>query len=239
MDNGKLSDILMRGAEQLGIVLPTGSPAAFEMYRAFLEKQGEHVNLTAITGAADIARLHFLDSIALLRPVKFTGASVIDVGSGAGFPGIPLKLAEPSIDLTLLDATSKRIAFLSELCDLLGMKAKCIHARAESASHEPDMRERYDVVVSRAVAQLNILCELCLPYIRVGGVFLALKGIESGDEVSASQKAMEILGANLKEYYDYTIPGTDIIHRVIIIEKKERTPSSYPRRFPRILRSPL
>ena len=237
--NKIVTEIVSRGAESFGIVLPPGAVAAFEKYYALLEEKGKRVNLTAITGAEDVARLHFLDSLALLRTADFKNARVIDVGSGAGFPGIPLKIAEPSIELTLLDATGKRIAFLSELCAELGVEATCVHARAEETARTPEMRERYDIVVSRGVARLNVLCELCLPFVRAGGVFPAMKGVDSAEELEEARGAIQTLGAELERALDYTIPETDMTHRVILIRKKSETPSEYPRRFPKIQKSPL
>jgi 16S rRNA (guanine527-N7)-methyltransferase len=253
----ELSDIIEHGAKSLGISLPDGAAAAFAVYYAFLEQKRKHVNLTAITGCEDAARLHFLDSLALLCAADFRNARVIDVGSGAGFPGMPLKLAEPSLVLTLLDATGKRVAFLSDLCEALGVGAvcghacaedvtagggrlmTCIHARAEEAAREHSMRGRYDIAVSRAVARLNVLCELCLPFVSVGGVFLAMKGADSAEELDEALGAVKILGAEYTEKMDYTIQGTDITRSIIIIRKISETPDEYPRRFPKIQKSPL
>jgi 16S rRNA (guanine527-N7)-methyltransferase len=234
-----LSAIIEQGANELNIDLPPGSGAAFEAYYDFLESRGQHVNLTAISGAENVVRLHFLDSLALLGIAEFANKKVIDIGSGAGFPGVPLKIAAPSIDLTLMDATKKRVAFLSELCDMLNIKAACYHARAEDAAHAPDKREQYDIVVSRAVSELSILSELCLPFVRVGGFFLAMKGTDSEHEVTQAQRAMKVLDAELHGSRDYKIPGTDIIHRVLLISKTASTPDKYPRRFARIKASPL
>jgi len=234
-----LAAIISRGAKELSIALPPGADAAFDIYYNFLERRGKSVNLTAITGAEDVARLHFLDSIALLKTIEFKEARVIDIGSGAGFPGIPLKIAEPSIALTLLDATGKRVAFLLDLCAALSLDAKCIHARAEQSAHKPDMRERYDIAVSRAVAQLNILCELCLPFVCVGGHFIAMKGVDSTDELEQARYAIKTIGAELLECYDYPISDTGITHRAVIIKKTSSTPEKYPRRFPKIQKSPL
>jgi 16S rRNA (guanine527-N7)-methyltransferase len=211
----------------------------FEKYYQFLKERAECMNLTSINGAEDTARLHFLDSLALLKAAPFTGTRVIDIGSGAGFPGVPLKIAEPSIDLTLLDATGKKVAFLSELCDTLNIKALCIHARAEDIASEQDMRERYDIAVSRAVARLNALCELCLPFVQTGGLFIAMKGIATEDEIDDAGSAMVILGAELQECFDYTVPGTDVTHRAVLIRKLSATPGKYPRRFSKISKSPL
>jgi len=234
-----ITHIVESGAQQLGICLTPGACALFEKYHALLEQKNEIINLTAVKGMENVAYLHFLDSLALLKAVDFKNAKVIDVGSGAGFPGVPLKLAEPSIDLTLIDATGKRIAFLSELCAKIGIEAACIHARAEESAHAPDMRERFDIAVSRAVARLNVLCELCLPFVCVGGLFLAMKGIDSAEEIEEARNAIQTLGAELTDTNDYTIPGTDITHRVISIRKTTTTPDEYPRRFSKIKKSPL
>jgi len=231
--------IIEQGAKELYIDLPPEAGAAFRAYYDFLEKRGQTVNLTAISGAGEVACLHFLDSLALIGCTSFKESRVIDIGSGAGFPGIPLKVAEPSIDLTLLDATGKRISFLSELCVELGLEAACVNARAEEAAHFPELREQYDIVVSRAVARLNILCELCLPFVRVGGTLIAMKSIDSDGEVKEAQNAIKLLGAELQENFDYTIPGTDITHRAVLISKIEATPEKYPRRFAKIQKASL
>jgi len=231
--------IISHGTEKLNIALPSNAGAAFRAYYDFLEECGQNVNLTAITGAEEVARLHFLDSLALLNAVDFKNKKVIDIGSGAGFPGLPLKIAEPSIDLTLLDATGKRVTFMAELCALLGQEVACINARAEEAAHLPELREQYDIVVSRAVARLNVLCELCLPFVKIGGTLLAMKGIDSSDEVDEAKSAIKILGAKLEKLYDYSIPDTDITHRAVLIKKTANTSEKYPRRFAKIQMSPL
>ena len=234
-----LAAIVTHGAETMGVALPPDACAAFENYYLLLDKRGKNVNLTSITGVIDVARLHFLDSLALLKVAQFRNARVIDIGSGAGFPGVPLKIAEPSIDLTLIDATGKRVAFLSELCDALVPDTVCIHARAEDAAHLPDLRESFDIAVSRAVARLDVLCELCLPFVRVGGAFVAMKDVDSAGELDGARTAIDMLGAQLSNCYDYTIPCTDISHRAVVIVKTSGTPDKYPRRFARIQKSPL
>jgi len=234
-----ISAIIEQGARDLNIELPPGTGAAFRAYSDFLEAHSKHFNLTTISGEENIARLHFLDSLALLTFVQFADARIIDIGSGAGFPGVPLKIAEPSINLTLLDATQKRISFLSNLCTMLSIEATCIHARAEEAAHKLDTRAQYDIAVSRAVSELNILCELCLPFVRTGGCLIAMKGVDSAYETARARCAIETLGAVLQESHDYTIPGTDIVHRALVIRKAEETPAKYPRRFARIKTCPL
>jgi len=231
--------IIAQGAKDLNIDLPPGAGAAFGAYYDFLEKRGQNVNLTAISGVEEVACQHFLDSLALLKAADFKNTSVLDIGSGAGFPGVPLRIAEPAISLTLLDAAGKRITFLEELCVNLGIGVTCVKARAEDAARTGEFRERFDIVVSRAVARLNILCELCLPFVRVGGLFIAMKGINSEGETEDAKNAIETLGAEFDKFYDYTIQIADITHRAILIKKTVKTPEKYPRRFSRIQKATL
>ena len=235
----EIAAAVTRGAEELGIKLPRGAGAAFGTYYDFLEQRGRDVNLTSIYGEENVVRFHFFDSLALLMMYDFKRTRVIDVGSGAGFPGVPIKIAEPSVDLTLLDATGKRVEFLSELCALLGISARCIHDRAEELAHLADMRERYDVALSRGVAQLSVLCELCLPFVCVGGVFIAMKSTDTQEEIEEAQGAITELGATQEECIDYLLPGTNVFHRAVLIRKIEKTPDKYPRRFARIKNDPL
>ena len=223
----------------MGIHLPPAAITAFGKYFDLLGQRGQNVNLTAITGAQDVAQLHFLDSLALLGAYDFRDAHVIDVGSGAGFPGVPLKIAEPSIMLTLMDATRKRVEFLSELCMELPIDAACLQARAEEAARSRETRERYDIVVSRAVARLNLLCELCLPLVRPGGVFIAMKGPEPADELAEARSAIITLGAEPWKCIDYMIPGTEIARTAVLISKTTTTPDKYPRRYAKMQKAPL
>jgi len=234
-----LFPIIENGAKELNIDLPPDAKAVFRVYYDFLEEQGQNVNLTALSGVEEVTRLHFLDSIALIGAVDFKGKKVIDIGSGAGFPGIPIKIAEPSVNLTLLDARGKRIAFLVKLMEKLNINAICVNARAEEAAHRPEFREQYDIVVSRAVARLNALCEMCLPFVKVGGTFIAMKSVDSDDEADEAKNAIVTLGAKAEKMHDYTIPETDITHRSVIITKITETPEKYPRRFAKIQKSPL
>jgi len=235
----QIIDCIAKGAKELNIGLPPTAGAAFRAYYDFLEMRRKNVNLTAISGAEEVARLHFLDSISLLQTATFENAKVIDIGSGAGFPGVPLKIAEPSIDLTLLDATGKRVLFLRDLCAELHIEATCIHARAEEAAHNPDMREKYDIATSRAVAQLNLLCELCLPFVRVGGLMIAMKSTDTETELEEAKSAIATLGAEVQSCIDYIIPGTEITHRAVLICKTSNTDERFPRRFAKIQKSPL
>ena len=235
----RTGETVASGAEVLGLALPDGACERFDRYRDLLEEKNRVMNLTAITGSEEVARLHFLDSIALLTLLDFRNLRVIDVGTGAGFPGLPLKIAEPTVKLTLLDSLGKRVDFLSETCEALGIEAECLHARAEEAALKPDMRDGFDIAVSRAVARLNVLCELCLPYVKPGGVFVSMKAVDSSDEIEDAAKAIKTLGGGAAVIRDYTIPGTDVTHRAVVIPKLTETPKGYPRRFAKIQKQPL
>jgi len=235
----RIAPILSDGARDMGIPLPLNAPAQFEKYYSFLEESGSAVNLTAITGAVEVVRYHFLDSLAVAKAARLKDMRVIDVGSGAGFPGVPLKIIEPSIRLTLLEANGKRVTFLRDLCQKLCIDVDCVNARAEEAAMLPDFRERYDIAVSRAVARLNVLSELCLPFVCVGGMFVAMKTAGPTDELSEALGAIALLGAELHECVEYTIPETEVRHTAILIRKTTATPSKYPRRFAKIRRAPL
>ena len=170
-----MEEILKYGFAQLGVEVNERALERYRTYYEYLEERNKVMNLTAISGTEDVARLHFLDCVSLLGMCDFKSKRLIDVGTGAGFPGLPLKIAEPSLELTLLDSLNKRVDFLRETCVKLGFEdVNCIHARAEEAPAE--FRGAYDIAASRAVARLNTLCELCLPFLKVGGVFIAMKG---------------------------------------------------------------
>ena len=231
-----IRNILKDGAESLGLALSDDALQSFEAYAGRLTEKNRVMNLTAITEEDEVARLHFLDSLSLLPLADFKKASVIDVGSGAGFPGLPLKLAEPTISLTLLDAQRKRVDFLRELCGELGTDVTCVHARAEEAA---ELRESFDFALSRAVARLNVLCELCLPLVKTGGLFIAMKSVSSDEETAEAARAIRLLGGEPERTADYRIPGTDVTHRAILIRKVSPTPAKYPRRFAKIQKEPL
>ena len=233
-----MQQILKDGFEALGLPFTEEMSERFQKYYEHLTEKNSVMNLTAITGEDDTARLHFLDCAALCSVYDFAGASVIDVGTGAGFPGLPLKIVEPTISLALLDSHKKRMAFLEETCRMLKLKdVNCISERAEETTS--DIGGSFDIAVSRAVARLNILCELCLPFVHVGGVFIAMKGPDCAQELAEASKAILILGGKAQEIKKYTIPGTDIVHSVVIIEKIKPTPSEYPRQFGKIKKAPL
>ena len=233
-----MEKLLRAGFAALGLPLDETALTRFETYYELLEERSKVMNLTAIHGETDVAQLHFLDSAALLTVEPLAGKSVIDVGTGAGFPGLPLKIAQPDISLTLLDSLDKRVRFLGDVCAAAGLTdVTCLHARAQEAPEE--LRGRFDAAVSRAVARLYLLCELCLPLVKVGGAFLSMKSVESGGELEQAKKAIGILGGRVERTADYSIPGTDVTHRVIFIKKIAETPKKYPRPFAKIKKNPL
>lgn len=233
-----LETILTDGFAALGLPLDTQTLARYRRYYDILSEQNKVMNLTAIDGEDEAARLHFLDSAALLTLVEAEGKSLIDVGSGAGFPGMALKIACPSLSLTLLDSLDKRVRFLQSLAGELGFSdVQCLHARAEEA---PDaLRESFDYAASRAVARLNLLSELCLPFVKVGGFFLAMKGPGAAGEAEEAKRAITTLGGTLRRIAEYPIPGTDTRHSLVLIEKTRPTPRQYPRRWAQIKKNPL
>lgn len=233
-----LEDILASGFGELSLSVDAQALPRYRLYFDRLAEQNKLMNLTAIDGEEDSARLHFLDSAALLTLADFRGKSVIDVGSGAGFPGLALKVAEPDIRLTLLDSLEKRVRFLRALSDELGFgDVVCLHARAEEAP--PELRESFDIACSRAVARLNLLCELCLPFVRVGGLFLAMKGPGAEEEAREAKTALRLLGGELERIAVYPIPGTDTRHSAVVIRKVRQTEKKYPRRWAQIKKQPL
>lgn len=225
---------LEQGLPALG--LDRGLIPPLEQFSALLLEKNRVMNLTAITDPRDVAALHLLDSLAL-APLLGAG-SVVDVGAGAGFPGIPLSIALPDRQFTLLDSLGKRVAFLEEAAGALGLfNVRCVHARAEEFALEH--REEFDWAVSRAVAALPALCELCLPLVKVGGAFLAMKSTGSDGEIESAKGAIAKLGGRLDRVEDYTVPTTQVVHRLVAIRKVSPTPKKYPRRFAQIKKQPL
>ena len=226
---------LLAGLPAYSVTLSDGQIDTLCRFGEALIEKNAVMNLTAITEPSAVAQLHFLDCIALLNAADFHGKRVIDVGCGAGFPGVPLKIAAPSIRLTLLDSLAKRMNWLSETLPALGVDAEIITARAEEFAAQ--RREQYDLATSRAVARLNVLAELCLPYVRVGGKFLAMKGALAQEEDEEARRGIERLGGHVLRIFEY--PVADAVHKAVVIEKLRPTPQQYPRAFAKIKKSPL
>lgn len=233
-------DYLKQICEQMNISLDDGQLRQLIRYKELLVEWNEKINLTAITEDKEVALKHFADCLSVLCVRDISGKSVIDVGTGAGFPGLVLKIAVPDIRLTLLDSLNKRIKFLETVCTELGLEnVRCIHARAEEGGKNPDLRESFDICASRAVAQLNVLAEYDLPFVKVGGEMLALKGPAADEEISNAQKAIKTLGGTITSTEDITLPGSDLKHRIVIIKKTAHTPNKFPRISAKIKNSPL
>ena len=233
-----MEDIIREGLAALGIGAAEDQVRTLAAYGALLLRANETTNLTAIRERSAAARLHFLDSAALLTLADFSGKrAVADIGSGAGFPGVPLRVLQPDIRLTCVDSVGKKMDFVRESCAALGLgDVTCLWARAEEMK---DQRESFDVVVSRSVAELHLLAELCLPLVKVGGLFLAMKKADCDEEAARADFAIRTLGGRVREIRRYTVPGTDTVHAVVMAEKVKPTPPQYPRRWAQMTKKPL
>lgn len=226
---------LLAGLPAYGLTLTDGQADTLCRFGELLLEKNKVMNLTAITEPQAVVQLHFLDCLALLAAAPFQGRRVVDVGCGAGFPGVPLKIAEPSIELTLLDSLGKRTDWLREILPQLGLEARVETGRAEEFVRT--CREQYDIAVSRAVARLPVLAELCLPYVAVGGLFIAMKGAMAAEEADEAGHAIAALGGELERIYEY--PVADAVHRAVLVRKIKPTPPAYPRAFAKIKKNPL
>lgn len=230
-----MEQTLRDGLPDLNLSLPERTQQTLCAFGKAVVEQNKVMNLTAITEPAQVAKLHLLDSLTVLTVQDLTGKTVVDVGCGAGFPGVPLKIACPGMQLTLLDSLGKRMNWLGEILPTLGVEAKCVTARAEEAV--ADYREQFDFATSRAVARLPILLELTAPYVKVGGAVLAMKGSAAREELAESKNAIAKLGLKLEKVENFSIDGSD--HAVILLRKVAPTPKCYPRRYAKIKQAPL
>ena len=237
-----MEQIISAGLEELNLSgkIPETAPARLAKYGQLLLEKNQVMNLTAIREPEGAARLHFLDCAALLNYCDFQGKTLIDVGTGAGFPGLALKIMVPTLDVTLLDSLNKRLDWLDEVSTALELEGvRTLHARAEEQALVKGYRDSFDFAAARAVADLRVLCELCLPYVKVGGQFLAMKSSNSTQELEQAAHAVKLLGGRVADIKDYTVPGTEVTHRLIIIEKLAPTLKGYPRRWAKIQKEPL
>lgn len=226
---------LAQGLPALGLSLDAQIQDTLCAFGQAVIEQNKVMNLTAITEPEQVAKLHLLDSLTLLTLEDLSGKRMIDVGCGAGFPGVPVKIACPDVQLTLLDSLGKRMHWLAQVLPTLGVHAECLTARAEEAVQT--RFEQYDIATSRAVARLNILLELTAPYVKVGGAVLAMKGTAAQEELAESANAIRKLGLKLERLAEFPIDGT--AHTVIVLRKIAHTPPQYPRRYAKIKQSPL
>ena len=225
-----MKEILFDGAKKLGIEMDNDKADKLIKYAQMLVEWNEKINLTAITDKEGIATKHFLDSMSATVTGKLKG-KVIDVGCGAGFPGLVLKIVCPEIELVLFDSLKKRITFLDEVIKELGLSGvKTVHMRAEDGGKSPELRAGFDTVVSRAVANMGVLSEWCIPFLKEGGYFLALKGPAAEDEIKSAKRGISILGGEVEEIMDIEIPFTDLSHKIVIVKKVRQTPMKYPRK---------
>ena len=230
-------ELLIKLSSDIGVTLDDNAAECFDKYAGLLVETNKVMNLTGITEPDEIVVKHFVDSLELLRYADITnGAAIIDVGTGAGFPGVPLLIARTDIKLTLLDSLQKRLKFLETVLSGCELKAETVHMRAEDGGQDKSLRETFDIATARAVAPLNVLCEYLLPYVKVGGAMYALKG--QGEEVAAAENSISALGGKLEAEYKYELPNGDK-RSIVYVKKISQTPTQYPRKAKKITAKPL
>ena len=235
-----MMELLFEESKKQNLILNDKQLEKFQIYMDFLLEYNSHTNLTAIKEPEDIMIKHFFDSIILNNFLDIKqNAKMVDIGTGAGFPGVPMKIFREDIELTLIDCANKRIVFLNQLMEKLGLNADIFHVRAEELSHKKEYREAYDFAVSRAVAPLNILCELSLPYVKKGGFFVALKGANAQEELEKAENAIKVLGGKTESIKTFVLPKNKGSRNVLIIKKVVNTSDKYPRINSKISKMPL
>jgi len=227
----KNKELLKEGAKTYKIILSNEQTEKFSQFARLLVEWNEKMNLTAITDPEEIVIKHFLDSLSIAELIPNETKTLVDVGTGAGFPGIPLKIIKENLKVTLLDSLAKRINFLNEVCNSLMLKdILAVHSRAEDFGTDPNFRESFDFAVARAVAGLPVLLEYCLPLVKVGGIFIAMKGPDGREELEESRKALDVLGGDIEDTYFFTLPYSNIERCLIKVRKCRHTPTKYPRK---------
>ncbi|MBL4930493.1 16S rRNA (guanine(527)-N(7))-methyltransferase RsmG [Clostridium paridis] len=236
-----LFELMKNACEEVDLVLTEEKYNQFQLYRKLLQEWNEKINLTAIVEEEEIIKKHFIDSIKIFKSEELRNSkSIIDVGTGAGFPGLPIAIMDSNIQVTLLDSLNKRILFLNEVVSKLNLKnVKTIHSRAEDGARNKLLREKFDVAVSRAVANMSVLSEYCMPYVRVGGNFIALKGPSIDEELIDAKNAIGTLGGVLKNVVSVKVDGTDLNHNLVIVSKTSSTSAIYPRKAGTITKKPI
>ena len=234
-------DILKKGIEDFGLEANEKVLSDFQEYKELLVEWNQKMNLTGIEDEKEVFIKHFLDSVsAVTKGYIQDGMSLIDVGTGAGFPGMPLRICLPKLKVTLLDSLNKRINFLQEVASKLSIEdIEFIHGRAEDFGKNEDYREKFDIATARAVAGLPVLMEFCVPFIKVGGYFVCLKGPNANLELEESKKAMEVLGVEYVEKIDVKLPEIDLNHNILVFKKVKNTPSKYPRKAGKVSKNPI
>lgn len=232
---------LVKGLDVLKVNMEHEDLERFRTYKELLLEWNNKINITAITDEEEVDIKHFLDSLTIFKTgyIK-NGDRIIDVGTGGGFPGLPIKIVNKNCDVVLLDSLNKRIKFLNEVIDNLNLEdISTIHGRAEDFGRDKEYREKFDIVVSRAVASLNVLSEFCLPFAKVGGYFIAMKGPGGKEEIKGADRAIKLLGGSIEDQIDVNLPFSDIVHTLIIIKKIKTTPTKYPRNPGKPKKNPL
>lgn len=231
---------LEQALKAMGLTVTDGQLSQFCAFNERLVEMNKVMNLTAITDPKGVAIKHMADSLSCYDPAYFKeGARVLDLGTGAGFPGLPLLIYRPDLNVTFFDSLQKRLTFLENTVRDIGLTASFLHGRAEEMAHKPEYRSAFDIVTSRAVARLNILAEWALPYVKIGGYFISLKGAQYEDELAEGEKALQILGGKIAEVRPVHLPGLDDVRAVLYIEKVKESPKKYPRKPKMAAKNPL
>lgn len=233
--------LMKKASLEVGLELTEVQYSQFIKYMRLLQEWNEKINLTAITEDEEVVKKHFIDCIKAFKSEAIKNAeTIIDVGTGAGFPGLPIAIMNPNVKVTLLDSLNKRINFLNLVVRELGLKnVVTIHSRAEDGARNKELREQFDVATSRAVANMAVLSEFCIPYVKINGYFVALKGPAIEDELKSGEKAIEVLGGELKNKIEYEIEESDLNHNIVEVKKVKKCPKTYPRKAGTVNKNPI